>query len=68
MLIILSTSFPEFAGIGQIQPYIDPSSGTMLLQILLAGILASLFAIKMFWVNLIGRISKLLSKIGFKKK
>ena len=29
--------------------YIDPGSGSMILQVILAGILGGLFAIKVFW-------------------
>ena len=32
--------------------YIDPSTGSYLLQMLLAGILAAAFAIRIFWHNL----------------
>jgi hypothetical protein len=32
--------------------YIDPSTGSYLLQMLLAGLLAAAFAIRMFWRNL----------------
>jgi O-antigen/teichoic acid export membrane protein len=32
--------------------YVDPSTGSYMLQMLLAGILAAAFAVKMFWRNL----------------
>lgn len=34
--------------------YLDPGAGSQMLQFLLAGLLAGLFALKMFWQNLKG--------------
>ena len=34
--------------------YIDPGTGSYVLQLLLAGILGALFAIKMFWTRTMG--------------
>ena len=42
ILVLLVLSRPAMA-------YIDPGSGSMILQVILAGILGSLFAIKVFW-------------------
>ena len=42
--------------------YIDPSTGSYLLQLLLAGLLGALFAVKMFLRNLKSYFSNLLNK------
>ena len=42
ILVLLVLSRPAMA-------YIDPGSGSMILQVILAGILGSLFAIKASW-------------------
>lgn len=44
--------------------YIDPGTGSYFLQMLIAGILGGLFAIKMFW----GRIKAFFLRILGKKK
>lgn len=36
--------------------YVDPGTGSYVLQVLLAGILAGLFTIKLFWRRVIDRI------------
>lgn len=42
--------------------YLDPGTGSYLLQLLLAGLLGGLLAIKMFWRNLKAFFAKLFSK------
>jgi len=42
--------------------YIDPGTGSYLLQILLAGLLGAAFAIKMFWQNIKNFFKKLFNK------
>ena len=44
--------------------YIDPSTGSYLLQIVLAGILAAAFAIRMFWHNLKLFFRRIFSRSG----
>jgi hypothetical protein len=39
--------------------YIDPGSGSMLFQILMAGLLGGLYAIKTFWRQITGFFRKL---------
>lgn len=34
------------------KPYIDPGTGSYLLQLLLAGVFGASFAVKMFWRNI----------------
>lgn len=48
--------------------YIDPGSGSYLFQMLIAGILGGLFAMKVFWKKLVLFITRLLSKRNNKKK
>ena len=38
--------------------YLDPGSGSFLLQLLLAGILGGLFAVRAFWGRLKNKISR----------
>lgn len=42
--------------------YLDPGTGSYLLQLLLAGLLGGLLAVKMFWRNLKAFFSNLFSK------
>lgn len=42
--------------------YVDPSTGSYLLQMLLAGVVAAALAIRMFWTNLKLFFHKLFSK------
>lgn len=44
--------------------YIDPATGSYILQILLAGLLGALFALKVFWRNIKGFLSRILSRSG----
>ena len=38
--------------------YLDPGSGSFLLQLLVAGILGGLFAVRAFWGRLKGKITR----------
>ena len=42
--------------------YIDPSTGSYILQILLAGLLGALFTLKIFWKNVKDFLSRFLSR------
>lgn len=44
--------------------YIDPSTGSYILQILLAGLLGALFTLKIFWRNFKGFFGRLFAKSG----
>jgi hypothetical protein len=44
------------------QAYVDPGSGSVLLQVLIAGLLAVGFTIKTFWGNLKRRVSGIFSR------
>ncbi len=42
--------------------YIDPGSGSMVIQIIIASLLGGIVAIKMFWQNIISFIKSLFKK------
>lgn len=42
--------------------YIDPGSGSYLFQLLIAGLLGSLFAIKSFWHKIVAFMKSIFSK------
>ncbi len=44
------------------QAYLDPGTGSMVFQMLIAGFCAIAFAIKMFWRNIINFFLKLFGK------
>lgn len=39
---------------GRAEAYVDPASGSYILQLILAGFLGALFALKVFWHRLVG--------------
>jgi hypothetical protein len=41
--------------------YLDPGTGSFLLQIMLASLFASMFALKVFWQRFTGRLSRILA-------
>jgi hypothetical protein len=44
--------------------YIDPSTGSYILQILLAGLLGALFTLKIFWRNVKEYLSRIFTRSG----
>ena len=42
--------------------YLDPGTGAMIIQVLIAGIVGAGFAIKLFWANIQGFFLNLLGK------
>lgn len=44
------------------QAYIDPSTGSYILQLLLAGILGAMFTLKLFWRKIKATFAQLFSK------
>lgn len=42
--------------------YLDPGTGSMLLQLLIAGVLGALFTIKMYWYRFKGFFARLMGK------
>lgn len=47
---------------GRAYAYIDPATGSYFLQLLLAGLLAALFALKIFWRNVKAFVHRVFSK------
>ena len=48
---------------GTAHAYIDAGTGSLILQVLLAGLFGSLFALKVFWRRVKGMSSRLLMKL-----
>ena len=44
--------------------YLDPGTGSYILQMIIAGILGAAFAIKMFWIRIKGFFEKMFSRGG----
>jgi hypothetical protein len=53
----LETSLPEIARFAP-RAYLDPGSGSILLQLLVAGILGGLFAARAFWGRLRAKLTR----------
>ena len=60
--VLLVTVLVLQATTGEAHAYIDPGSGSFLLQMLLASIFASLFALKVFWHRFTSKMSSLFAK------
>ena len=50
--VLVCLAYPQPA-----QAYLDPGTGSMILQVLVAGVLGGLFAIKMYWRQLKARFT-----------
>lgn len=50
-VVVLAVSFLVFTQ-GEAHAYLDPGTGSMLFQVLVGALLASLFAVKMFWYRI----------------
>jgi len=48
--------------LGRPAQYLDPGSGSYLLQLLIAGILGALFALRLYWKRIKGFFLKLLGR------
>jgi len=51
-----------FITVGSLNAYIDPGSGSYILQLLIAGALGGLYAIKVFWSQIKSFFSSLFRK------
>lgn len=51
LIPVLLTSDPAYA-------YLDPGTGSMVLQAIVAGFLGSLFAVKMYWAKIVAYFRK----------
>ncbi len=54
--IMITVAQPAFA-------YLDPGAGSFMLQMLIAGVMSTMFAIKMYWYRLKNTIARLLGKL-----
>jgi hypothetical protein len=52
----------------QLFAYLDPGTGSYLFQILIAGLVGGLFAVKIFWARIKEHFAKLRGKGGEEKK
>lgn len=59
---LLLSIFGQLGYLNNFLLYIDPGSGSMLFQILIAGLLGGLYAIKTFWNRIIIFFQKLTGK------
>lgn len=66
--VSLVVAFLLIVTLKEAHAYIDPGSGSFLLQMLLATVFASIFAIKAFWQRLTGQVSRFFSKINRVRK
>jgi hypothetical protein len=57
VLFLLLLLFPARA-----EAYVDPGTGSYVLQLLIAGFLGALFALKVFWHKMIGFFKGLLGR------
>jgi hypothetical protein len=55
--IFLAASLVHIMITGEAHAYVDPGTGSYLLQILIAGLLGAAFALKLYWNKLKGFIS-----------
>ena len=56
ILLLVILTLPAW---GRAEAYVDPASGSLVLQMLIAGIVGALFALKLFWNRLVRAITGL---------
>ena len=61
--VFLAVAFTLAATTKTAYAYMDPGSGSMIIQILLATLLGSLFMLKAFWHRFTGNLARLKAKI-----
>ena len=57
MILALGATFPAPAW-----AYLDPGTGSYIIQMVVAGILGGLFAMKVFWVRIRGFLGRVFSR------
>lgn len=65
--VILLTAFFGVVSTKDAYAYMDPGTGSFLIQVLLGGLFASLFVLKVFWMRVTGTLSRVLSKLRIVK-
>jgi len=58
-ILIIAVYVLLFASIHDAHAYLDPGTGSYVLQIVIAGIVSALFTIKMFWRRVVDFFSNL---------
>ena len=56
-IVLLGLALPEMA-----HAYLDPGTGSYLMQILLASLFGALYAVKVFWVRIRACVDKILGR------
>lgn len=51
-----------------VHAYLDPGTGSIIVQAMIAGLAGSLLALKIYWMRITGFFSGLLARIGKKKQ
>lgn len=59
LALTLFLFFPD-----RVEAYVDPGTGSYVLQLLLAGLLGALFALKVFWHRMMNFFKNLLARTG----
>lgn len=59
---VLANAVLASGALGRPAQYLDPGSGSYLLQLLIAGILGALFALRLYWKRIKGFFLKLLGR------
>lgn len=67
MVVVLIASILFLFYPNTAQAYLDPGSGSYFIQIVLAAVLGSLLAIKIFFKNIVGFISRIFGRNEEKK-
>lgn len=57
--VALLVAILSLAGWARAEAYIDPATGSYVLQMVIAGFLGALLALRLFWHRLVGAISSL---------
>ncbi len=68
MRLISLTALVLLVLTGTARAYIDPGSGSYVLQIVIAGLVASAFAVKTFWLNIVAFFGGIFGKRNAKRR
>lgn len=65
---IIFLLFVFFVFVPKVSAYLDPGTGSYMIQLLMGGLLGSLFLIKNYWTNIVSIIKNFFSKKNHKNK
>ena len=68
MKLLTLTIAALLAFAGEAHAYVDPGTGSYVLQIVIAGAVAGMFAVKTFWLNIVTFFSNLFGKQTRKRR